>query len=830
MSEPLPIHEVIPEIKERLQKHNILILQAPPGAGKSTILPVELLKENWLGDNKILMLEPRRLAAKSVATRLASLLQEELGETVGFRIRFESKISSKTKLEVLTEGMLSSRLQQNSSLEGIGLIVFDEFHERSLHADLALALCLDIQNILRPDLRILIMSATLDGEKISSMLGNAPIVTSSGRQFPIKTIYLGNDSSMPLVNRVSGTIKIALKEQQGDILVFLPGKGEIEKVKELLTEQLPDNLVVCPLYGDLSFVNQQLAILPHPSGFRKIVLATSIAETSLTIQGVKVVIDSGLSRVPVFDPKTSLTKLETIKVSQDAADQRSGRAGRLGPGISYRLWSEGTQYQLEAARKPEIAEADLVPMLLELAHWGIVELTSLTWLTIPPDNAISQGRDLLIKLQAVNDQFRITSKGKEMVVLPTHPRLAHLLLEGKNTGIIQLACDVAAILEEKDPLPNEQSADLSIRVEILRKWRKKEFVSAEKNSLERIERLASNWRRIFKCDVDNSQFLSNKVGFLLASAYPERLARQKDNDLQRYRLSNGKIVKLKSQQDALDREKWLAVAHLDAGHAEGKIFLAAPFNPEDLSHLMIKKESIYWDYQKAVLVSQTELRLNEIIIKTYPLENYNDELKSAILVEVLQKTGLSLFNRTEESANFQNRIVSLKKWNPDSEFPDLEDESLLNKAGDWFPIYSSNIKRKEDFYKIDFEKLLKDMLTWEQLQQLDKLVPDNILVPSGFKIPLQYFNDAKDPVLSVRLQEMFGLLETPVINNGKTKVLLHLLSPGYKPVQVTQDLKSFWKNTYPDVRKELRVKYQKHHWPEDPWTAEAVRGVKKRIV
>ena len=829
MSELLPIHEVLQEIKDKLQKHNILILQAPPGAGKSTVLPVELLLESWLGDNKILMLEPRKLAAKSVASRLAALLKEELGETVGFRIRFESKTSSKTKLEVLTEGMLTNILQQNSTLDGIGLIIFDEFHERSLHSDLALALCLDIQNILRPDLRILIMSATLDGQAISSLLGNAPIVTSSGRQFPIKTIYLGNDASTLLANRISGTIKSALKEQEGDILVFLPGKGEIEKVKEILSDQLQNSIAVCPLYGDLPFAIQQLAILPHPHGFRKVVLSTSIAETSLTIQGVRVVIDSGLSRVPVFDPKSGLTKLETIKLTQDAADQRSGRAGRLGPGVSYRLWSEGTQYQLEPARKPEIVEADLVPMLLELAQWGISDLALLTWLNPPPAGAVSQGRELLIKLQALDDQLKITPKGKEMAVLPTHPRLAHLLLKGKNAGIIQLASDVAALLEERDPLPNEKGADLCIRLEILRKWRNREYVNAERNVLERIERLAANWRRIFKCDIDNSGFLSNKVGFLLAAAYPERIARQKDNDLQRYRLANGRLVKLQSQHDVLDREKWLAVAHLDAGHAEGRIFLAAPFNPEDLSHLMIKKDTILWDYQKGSLIAQSELRLNEIIIKTSPLENYDDELKVSILVEVIKKTGLSLFNRTTESLNFQNRVVSLKTWNQESDLPPLDESTLLEKAGEWFPTYAASVKRKEDFFKIDFEKLLKDMFTWEQLQQLDKLVPDNILVPSGFKIPLLYFNDAKNPVLSVRLQEMFGLLETPVINNGKTKVLLHLLSPGYKPVQVTQDLKSFWKNTYLDVRKELRVRYQKHHWPEDPWTAEAVRGVKKRF-
>jgi ATP-dependent helicase HrpB len=828
MPENLPILDILPDITHQLRNNNTLILQAPPGAGKSTVLPLELLKEPWLKGQKIVMLEPRRLAARSVSTRMASLLEEPVGKTVGYKVRFENKTSPETRLEVLTEGILTRLLQEDNALEGVGLVIFDEFHERSLHADLALALCREVQQVLREDLKILIMSATLDGESLSSLLGNAPIVTSQGRQHPIQYIYLGNEPETPMPQRMATAIKKALKEHEGDILAFFPGAGEIQRTLGLLEESV-GGVVIYPLYGDLSMKQQQEAITPHPYGKRKVVLATSIAETSLTIEGVKIVVDSGLARVPNFDPRTGLTRLVTTQVTQDAADQRAGRAGRLGTGVSYRLWSEASQLQLIAHRKPEILEADLAPTVLELSQWGIQDLRSLTWLTPPPVGAISQSKELLHQLEALEEN-KITDRGKNILRLPTHPRIAHLLLEGKAWGLTALATDVAALLEERDPLPKESGANLGLRIEVLRKWRNKEYVSAERSVLERIERLAQAWRKSFGIEADNSFPNYEHIGRLLAAAYPERIARQRDNDRLRYRLSNGRIVKLQQDHDELDREKWLVVAHLDAGATEGKIFLASPVNPDELSHLFQKKETVRWDSQKGILLAQMELRLGDIIVKTTPLERISDELRVQLLCDTLRSEGLGMLNWTEEVIQWQNRILSLAVWRPEEDLPKVDNAHLLETTETWLGPFLTNVKKKEDFQKLDVMAMLKGLLSWEQANRLDVVAPDKIKVPSSSLIDLQYFPDGSDPVLAVRLQEMFGLLDTPTVNEGRTKVLLHLLSPGYKPVQVTQDLRSFWQNAYPIVRKELRVRYQKHHWPEDPWTAEAVRGAKKRVV
>jgi ATP-dependent helicase HrpB len=827
MAEALPILEILPELKEKLINNTTVILQAPPGAGKSTLLPLELLNEEWLKGKKIIMLEPRRLAARAVANRMASLLEESIGETVGYRVRFENKIGKQTRLEVVTEGILTRMLQQDNSLEGVGLVIFDEFHERSLHADLALALCRDIQQVLREDLRIIIMSATIDGQALSALLGNAPIITSKGRQYPITYHYLPQENNTPLHLQMARGILKALSKEEGDVLAFLPGAGEITRTQELLEKEL-SGISIHPLYGDLPQQKQQDAILPHPSGLRKVVLATSIAETSLTIEGIKIVVDSGTSRVPRFDPRTGLTKLETVRVTKDAADQRAGRAGRLGPGVCYRLWSEGAHQHFQAHRSPEILEADLSPTMLELSQWGVLDIRSLTWLTPPSAGSVNQAKELLMQLEAVEND-RITERGKEMLRLPTHPRIAHLLLEGERGKIIDLAIDLAAVLEERDPLPREAGANLVFRVEALRKWRNKEYVSADKGTLERIERLAQAWRKIFKREADNTAPDYESSGKLIAAAYPERIARQQEKDVLRYRLANGRIVKL-NDHDPLLNEKWLSVAHLDAGNNEGRIYLAAPLNPKDILHLAYKKEVVNWDAQKGILIARIEKRIGEITVESSPLEKVSSEEREKILLEVIKKEGLNLFHWTEEILQWQARIMNLKAWRSQEEWPDVSPESLISFPEKWIGPYLEGIRKREDFQKLDLTGILSGLLSWEMSQQLDLLAPSKIKVPSGFSIDLKYFADGSIPVLAVRLQEMFGLLDTPAINDGRTKVILHLLSPGYKPVQVTQDLKSFWKNTYPEVRKELRVRYQKHHWPEDPWTAEAVRGVKKKPI
>ncbi|MEO7990095.1 MAG: ATP-dependent helicase HrpB [Chryseolinea sp.] len=825
-----PVLEILSTLNEKLAHHPVVILQAPPGAGKSTVLPLHIMNEAWLGGKKIIMLEPRRLAARSVATRLASQLQEEAGQQIGYRVRFENKVSAITKVEVVTEGILTRMLQSDNTLDGVGLVIFDEFHERSLHADLSLALCLQAQEVLRNDLRILIMSATLDGEALSGKLNNAPIITSLGKQYPVALKYFSHDVDAPISNRMIKAIRKAVEDEEGDILAFLPGAGEINRVQNLL-EQDNVPLLIHPLYGDLPFKKQQEAILPHPSGQRKIVLATSIAETSLTIEGIQVVIDCGLSRVPKFDPRSGLTRLETIRVPKDSADQRTGRAGRLGPGVCYRLWSESAQTNLSPSRTPEILEADLAPLLLELGQWGVNDIQELTWITSPPVGAVSQAKELLHQLGALEEN-KITSRGKAMLRLPTHPRIAHMLLEADHISqtkeFVSLATDLAAVLEERDPLERESGVDVVLRVEALRKWRDGQKVFADRGVLERIEKLALNWRKLLKADMQNSIIKDADVGKLLVAAYPERIAQQIEKHNERYKLANGRIVKL-PQHDPLLRETWLCVAHLDLGKGEGKIFLAAVVHLSDLKILAQEKENVRWDEEREMIVSSIEKQIGSLVLERKPSLKISDGARVKILCDVIRSKGLKMLGWNEDQQAWQARVMSLRTWRPDEGWPDVHDEKLLDSIDVWLPPFLNSITKQSELQKLDMHAILTSILPWELNNRLDALAPSRIKVPSGSMIQLNYISDGSSPIIEVRLQEMFGLLETPVVNEGRNKVTLHLLSPGYKPVQVTQDLKSFWQTTYHEVRKALRMRYPRHHWPEDPWTAEAVRGAKKRV-
>ncbi len=827
-----PIIEIIPELKKLLEKDPIIILQAPPGAGKSTILPLQLLNEKWLEGKKIIMLEPRRLAARSVANRMASLLNEDVGETIGYRIRFENRISKTTLIEVVTEGILTRMLQNDNALENVGLVIFDEFHERSLNADLALALCYQMQQVLRNDLRLLIMSATLDGEKLSSLLNNAPIITSEGRQYPVVIQYLNSDENAYLQIRMAKAIRKALQEQKGDILAFLPGAGEIQRTQELLEQDIL-NASIHPLYGDLSQQKQQEAISPHPQGKRKIVLATSIAETSLTIEGITTVIDSGFSRVPRFDARTGLTKLETIKVTKDAADQRAGRAGRLGPGACFRLWSEGSHIHLNSTRKPEILEADLAQLILELSMWGIQNINELLWLTPPPNGAVVQAKELLTQLDAMKNN-KITARGKELLQLPTHPRIAHLLIEAKDwqknkpqENFSALACDVAALLEERDPLSKEAGTDLSLRIEVLRKWRSGERVNADRRILERVERLALSWRKTLKVDVDNSLPNIFNVGKLIAAAYPERIAKKIDKKQLRYRLSNGRIVKM-LETDPLHHEDYLAIAQLDSGTNEGKVFMAAPLNPSDLLELAIEKQNVFWDKERGMICATLDKCVGNIILESKTITKIDETLRIKIICETIREQGLKILNWSDAQEELQARILSLRAWREEENWPDVSDEKLLETLENWLSPFLISINKLSELVKLDLNQIILSILPWELSQKLDKLAPSKLEVPTGSMIKLKYFDDGSKIEMAVRLQEVFGLFETPTVNEGKNKVLMHLLSPGYKPVQVTQDLQSFWNKTYFEVRKDLLSRYPRHHWPENPLTAEAVRGPKKR--
>ncbi|MDX2008158.1 MAG: ATP-dependent helicase HrpB [Meiothermus sp.] len=852
MSEPLPIFEALPELRVKLAQHRVVILQAPPGAGKSTVLPVELLGENWLEGQSVVMLEPRRLAARTVAARMASLLGEELGQTVGYRVRFESRVSSRTRLEVVTEGILTRRLQSDPGLEGVGLVIFDEFHERSLNADLALALCLEVQSALREDLKLLVMSATLDSEGLSGTLaasaGEVPVVTATGRQYPVEVRYLPRDLDTPLPALVAGAVSRALAEEQGDILVFLPGVGEISRVQELLEARHP-GLYILPLYGELPLEQQQAAIVPDPVR-RKVVLATSIAETSLTIEGIRVVVDSGWSRIPRFDSRTGLSRLETVRVSADSAEQRSGRAGRLGPGVCYRLWSQATQSQLVAQRKPEILEADLAPTLIELAQWGVRDVGQMAWVTPPPVGAVRQGYELLESLEAVElgegrPPRRITERGRRMLELPTHPRIAHLLIEaqalapatlqpptsiersrktvGEASDWKALATDVAALLEERDPLPRNSSADLTLRVEALRRWQEDKTLlhGADRNVLSRSERLAAEWRRRLRVECDNAPPDPFRVGRLLALAYPDRVARLREGQGLKYKLSSGRGVRL-NEYDPLQGQPWLAVAHLDAGEAEGRVWLAAPAHPDDLEPFGKTAEVVEWNPQLGTLVAQREFRIGEIALRTEPLRQVPEELRLRTLLRVVRSEGLGLFTWSEGLRQWQARVLSVRRWRGEG-WPDVTDMQLLESLEDWLGPHLTRVNRRQDFTTLDLGAMLSALLPWELVRQLDELAPLRLQVPSGSMVRLEYAPDGSAPVLAVKLQELFGLADTPTVNGGRTKVMLHLLSPAQRPIQVTQDLRSFWQNTYPEVRKEMRGRYNKHPWPEDPWNATATR-------
>ncbi len=709
------------------------------------------------------------------------------------------------------------------------------------------------------------MSATLDGAMLSSLLGNAPVISTSGRQFPVKHHYYNFDPEAHIPVRMARAIRKALLESTGDILAFLPGASEIRRTQTLL-EAENIGAVVYALYGDLPMKKQQEAILPLPGKKRKVVLATSIAETSLTIEGITVVVDCGYSRVPRFDPRSGLTRLETIRVTRDAADQRAGRAGRMGPGVCYRLWGEGMNASLVLHRSPEILDADLAPVILELGLWGVNEVRELTWITPPPAGAVSQAKELLKQLEAI-DEGRITDRGKQMLQLPTHPRIAHMLLISTPTSPsppsnrgsaapiaigakvggevhVALATDIAALLEEKDPLPREAGADLTLRLEVLRKWRRGEKVNAEINSLERIERLAESWRRVFKIAVTNSAVADEEVGKLLAAAYPERIARQEEINSERYKLANGRVVQL-PRHDPLVREPWLSVAHLDAGTArgnsarmtrsdgdrvgreEGKIFLAAPLNEEELYALAQQHETVRWDAGRGMVVGAVEKRIGNVVLETKPLAVISQEKRIRVLCEAVRAEGLKIMGWSEDENQWQARVMSLRSWRPGEGWPDVTDEHLLNSLIEWLSPYLVNASKRTDLQRLDRSTILAGMISWNLASRLDTLAPAKLEVPSGSLIPLLYGLQGQPPVMEVRLQEVFGLLETPSVNEGKTKVILHLLSPGYKPVQVTQDLKSFWQTAYHEVRKELRIRYRKHSWPEDPWTARAVRGVKK---
>ena len=817
----LPVVDIISEVQERLSDKNSLVVNAPPGAGKSTLLPLALIHETWLEGKKILMLEPRRLAARTIAERMSYFLQEPVGQTVGYRIRFENRTSDATKIEVLTEGILTRMIQSDNALENVGLVIFDEFHERSIHADVALALCREAQQVLRPDLRIMIMSATLNMPQLTSLL-NAPAVVSKGRQYPVDIHYAGDIDESLMADLTARTIISATKKHDGDVLVFLPGQREIHNTADILNSELR-GFAIHNLYGALPQRQQMAAIMPDKSGRRKVVLATSIAETSLTIEGIKIVVDSGFGRTSKFDPNSGLSRLETVHISRDSADQRAGRAGRLSAGVCYRMWSKVTHQRLTDHIVPEIMEADLASLVLDMSQWGIVDIQQMTWLTPPPKGPLMQATDLLHQLDAMEDG-RITPHGKKMLKLPCHPRIAHMLLLADEDNQLELATDIAALLEERDPLGREAGIDLNTRIDALRVHRRQ---NREDRKLARIEKIAKQYRNLFNAEPDDSHVDPYETGVLLTHAYPERIAFARPGNNAQFQLSNGRYAMAGHRED-LAAEPWLAISHIDARDGMGKIFMASPLNPKDLAPLVKEKEVITWDSEDGGLMAKLNLCIGNIVLKSTPLPDPDPSHLVSSIIDAIKKEGEQLLNFSEEVKQWQNRVISLRRWNPTQDWPEVSTPSLLQTSATWLSPYLTDVKKPEDLKKIKLKEVLQHSLTFEQQKLLNQLAPAHIEVPSGSKIKLQYRDNGEAPVLAVRIQEVFGLSETPTVNQGDKSVLMHLLSPGYKPVQITSDLKSFWADTYFEVRKELKRRYSKHVWPDNPSEEPATRFAKRR--
>ncbi len=825
----LPIQDILPSLRETLRDHPAVVLQAPPGAGKTTHVPPALLDEPWLKGRSIVILEPRRLAARAAAGRMAELLGESVGETVGYRIRFDAKVSKRTRIEVLTEGILTRRLQSDPGLEGVGLVIFDEFHERHLHADLALALCLDSQRALREDLKLLVMSATLDGDGVAAVLGGAPVLTGHGRRFPVEVRYAATDAGDGLPETVTRAVGHALEHDRGDVLVFLPGAWEIRRVQHLLEPEVTGRPIdIRPLYGDLPWEAQDRAIRPTGDGRRKVVLATPIAESSLTIEGVGVVIDSGFTRVPEFDPRTGLTRLTTMRISRASAEQRAGRAGRLGPGVCYRLWRETTQRGLMARPIPEIRAADLAPLAMELAQWGVCDAGALSWLDPPPPGALAQARGLLTQLGALDQDGVITASGREMAALPLHPRLAHMISRADARGRGGLACDLAALLSERDVFTGEarRSCDVIERLEALRTFRSRGrkgggVVGTDPSACARIDQAATQYQRLLRVRPTADASDPDTVGILLAFAYPDRIALQRAPGDVRYLLASGRGARLPASEQRL-RPPCLVAASLDAGETEGTIHLAAAVDLGALRREMVSQirteDIVRWDPGLQRVVARREERLGELLVGSVPLADPDPERLRAAVLEGVRALGVAALPWTLEAREFQARVLSLRHWFPNEDWPDVSDGALQETLDEWLGPALGGVTRREQVDRVDLQVALGGRLDWKQRHRLDEGAPTHLAVPSGSRLRLEY-RPGESPVLAVKLQEMFGLADTPRVAWGRVPVTLHLLSPARRPIQVTQDLRGFWERTYAEVKKELKGRYPKHPWPDDPWKA-----------
>jgi ATP-dependent helicase HrpB len=840
MRSGLPIDTALESLAAALAAQRNAVLVAPPGAGKSTVVPLALLEQAWAKGKRIVMLEPRRLAARAVATRMATTLRESPGETVGYRMRLETRVGPNTRLEVVTEGVFTRMLHADPALTGIAAVLFDEYHERSLHADAGLALALDAQQHVAPELRLLAMSATLEGARVAALLGGAPVIESEGRMFPVDVRYLGTGlpqlpgGTEPIDAAVSRAVQRALRDTEGDALVFLPGAGEIRRTQARLAEAaLGADVDVLPLYGELRPDEQDAAIAPARPGRRKVVLATNIAETSLTIDGVKIVIDAGLERRNAFDPASGMSRLETQRISRASAEQRAGRAGRTSPGVCYRLWGEGAQRSLAPFAPPEIATADLAPLALDLAVWG-TPATELRWLDPPPAATLASARDLLVRLGALDATGRATRHGLAMHELAAHPRLAHMLLAAREHGAGAAAAELAALLSERDVLrggttgpdgSRERDTDIRTRLDALRR-------GSGRGPLERVRRAEKNFRR--ELDVPaGARAIDSPLatGVLLAFAYPDRIGKRRPGDAPRYTLANGRGASF-GNPESIAREEFIVALELDDRDRDAKILLAAPLARADLlaefEAQLVQRDEVTWDARTEAVTARRMLRLDELVVDDKPLPEIPPEAAAAAFAEGLRSLGAAALPWDDDSRDFAARgeFVRALKRTDLADWPDFSEAALLTNLS-WLEPFLAGLTRRSHLSRVPLTDALRARLSHAQQRRLDELAPTHIALPTGTRAKIDYRDD-NAPCASMRMQEVFGLASTPKIGGGAVPVTFKLLSPAQRPLQVTRDLASFWKNAYVEVRKDMRGRYPRHYWPENPLEAEPTKRAKPR--
>jgi ATP-dependent helicase HrpB len=823
---PLPIDAVLDELARTLARHNTAVLVAPPGAGKTTRVPLALLDAPWLGDRKIIVLEPRRIAARASAERMAHTLGERTGETVGYRVRFGSKVSRKTRIEVVTEGIFSRQILDDPELNGVAAVLFDEFHERSLDADLGLALARDAQTGLREDLRILVMSATLDGARVAKLLGDAPVISSEGRAFPVETRYLGRKADAPLERQMADAIVMALRADPGSVLAFLPGAAEIRRTQHLLAERVHDASVeIVPLFGALDAAVQDRAIAPPPKGHRKVVLATSIAETSLTIEGVRIVVDSGMARVPRYEPDIGLTRLETVRASRAAVDQRRGRAGRTEPGVCYRLWDEPQTASLAAYTQPEILSADLSSLVLDLAQWGVSDPAKLAFLDSPPQPALKEARGLLAELGALDSDGRITAEGVSLRALALPPRLARMIVDSQRLGAGGVAAEVAAILTERGL--GGDSVDLDVRLDQFRRDRSQRAQSARSLAQRWAEQVAASASALGGKATSPQPDRELTTGVMLALAFPDRVARNRGNGS--FVLANGRGAAL-DQTTALAREPYIAVAELTGTAAQGRILLAAPIAQADIEtrfadHIEVADE-ITFDRGTMTLRARRKKTLHAITLSEAPIALQPSAETARVLADGLIAAGVDKLPWSKSAKQWRDRVMFLGAAEGET-WPDLSDAALAAGRDTWLvPALYDKTSLKE-FSAGDLSEALTALLPRELRARLEREAPTHFEAPTGTQLAIDYEAE-QGPTIAVRLQELFGLNTHPSIARGAIPLVLELLSPAHRPVQVTRDLPGFWRGSYAVVRSDLRGRYPRHPWPEDPANAVPTRRVKPR--